>query len=519
MHERNRPARVSDDLLPIGFWSYTTSDDTSSRGKLSQLRRLLADELQQKVGRRSKVLIWQDAKAIPHGATWREEIHKGIDGSSFFIPIVTPAFLESEWCCYEVMRFHALEQQRGRNDLIFPLHYVDTDDFHPEEAHDPQVLTLLRARQMFDFRRLRVANYEGEDVARALDAFTDSIKGALRVGRRGTVASVVVPVTPAAEPERQGAATPPASPAIITRPDPPKPGTIRQDAPDLPEMVLLDKGTYLRGIPPEETKRENSEDWDRSARPIRSVTIPAPFWLARAPVTRGQFAAFVQATNRRMPTEALTYEPNDKGEWAFAERPGRDWRNPGFEQTDRHPVVCVSHEDALAYIEWLNQRTQGGYRLPSESEWEYAARAGTTTARFWGDGPAGACQYANVADHALMRRMGRDFDPTEFFDCDDGFPFTAPVRSFQPNPFDLHDMLGNVWEWCADQWHDSYEGCPTDGSARTFGGDKDRRVLRGGSWDIVPWFVRAGIRHSFGVDIRHDIVGFRPARTLFPPES
>ena len=141
MHERNRPARVSDDLPPIGFWSYTTSDDTSSRGKLSQLRRLLADELQQKVGRRSKVLIWQDANAIPHGATWEEEIHKGIDGSSFFIPIVTPAFLESEWCCYEAMRFHDLERQRGRNDLIFPLHYVDTDDFHPEEAHDPQVLT------------------------------------------------------------------------------------------------------------------------------------------------------------------------------------------------------------------------------------------------------------------------------------------------------------------------------------------------------------------------------------------
>ncbi len=518
MHERNRPARVSDDLPPIGFWSYTTSDDTSSRGKLSQLRRLLADELQLKVGRRAKVHIWQDANAIPHGATWLEEIHKGIDGSSFFIPIVTPAFLESEWCCYEVMRFHALEQKRGRNDLIFPLHYVETEDFHPEEAHDPQVLTLLRARQMFDFRRLRVVNPEGEAVAQALDRFTDSIKGALRVGRRGAVVPAVVPVVPAAEPDRQIAVTRPVLPAIIIRPTPPKHGTIHRDAHDLPEMVLLDKGTYLRGIPPEETNRENSEAWDKRSRPVRPVTIPAPFWLARAPVTQGQFAAFVQATNRRMPTEAWTYEPNDKGEWTFGERPDRDWLNPGFEQSDRHPVVCVSHEDALAYIEWLNQRGQGGYRLPSESEWEYAARAGTATARFWGDGPAGACQYANVADHALMRRMGQDFDTARFFDCDDGFPFTAPVGSFQPNPFDLHDMLGNVWEWCADHWHDSYEGCPTDGSAWIFGGDKDRRVLRGGSWNSYPKYIRAGIRNNDYLDSRHINVGFRIARTLFPLE-
>lgn len=514
MQERNRPARVSDDLPPIGFWSYTTSDDTSSRGKLSQLRRLLADELQQKVGRRAKVHIWQDAKAIPHGSTWQEEIHKGIDGSSFFIPIVTPAFLESEWCCYEVMRFHALEQQRGRNDLIFPLHYVDIDDFHPEEAHDPQVLTVLRARQMFNFRRLRVTNYESEAVAQALDAFTDSIKGALRQGRRRTVARVVASVVQAADAVRRVAVTPPTTPNVITGPTSPPTCTIHQDAHDLPEMVLLDQGTYLRGIPPEETERENSDYWDKRSRPFRPLTIPAPFWLARAPVTRGQFAAFIQDTNRAMPTKAWTYEPNEKGEWVYWERANRDWRNPGFEQTDRHPVVCVSHDDALAYIEWLNQRTRGGYRLPSESEWEYAARAGTTTARFWGDGPSGACQYANVADHALMRRMRRNFAPIRFFDCNDGFPFTSPVGSFQPNPFDIHDMLGNTWEWCADHWHDTYIGCPTDGSAWTFGGDKARRVLRGGSWNYLPGLIRAGIRNNGGAGDRRDDVGFRLARTL-----
>ena len=101
-------------LQPIGFWSYTTSDDSAARGRLSQLRRLLADELQQKVGRDPKVRIWQDAQAIPHGTEWRNEIHKGIDEASFFIPIVTPAFLQSKECCYEVSRFREREQERGR---------------------------------------------------------------------------------------------------------------------------------------------------------------------------------------------------------------------------------------------------------------------------------------------------------------------------------------------------------------------------------------------------------------------
>ena len=433
---------MSDDLPPIGFWSYTTSDDTSSRGKLSQLRRLLADELQQKVGRRSKVLIWQDANAIPHGATWREEIHKGIDGSSFFIPIVTPAFLESEWCCYEVMRFHALEQQRGRNDLIFPLHYVETDDFHPEEAHDPQVLTLLRARQMFDFRRLRVANPEGKAVAQALDRFTDSIKGALRVGRRAMmdpkvarswarvqVVPVKKPEVPVIKSERPVNAGPPAavvttthpapptlssiphnvstippqtSPnfrsgrrsipseesngegaertdmddrgvvlvtnppsavyAIITRPSPPPPGTVHEDDSDLPEMVLLDKGSYFRGIPPQESAREGTESLDKNANLVRLVTISAPFWMARLPVTRGQYTSFIQSKNRRTAKKSWTYEPNHQdGLWIYDERPDRDWLNPGFEQTAQHPVVCVSHDDAMAYIEWINERTSPSY--------------------------------------------------------------------------------------------------------------------------------------------------------------
>ena len=512
MHERNRPARVSDDLPPIGFWSYSREDDRRARGRLSQLRALLAEELENYYGRNSGVRLFQDVAALEFGDLWEQEIADALGQCSFMIPILTPDFLQSQWCCHEVREFQKREATLGRKGLIFPIHYVDTKRINPNDprqVHDREVWDRMRATQRVEFDHLRLYPPETSiDVQLLVQVLARQIEAALR--------GEVIPETPAPPPP---IGPTPTLPAIITRPAPPKPGTIHQDAPDLPEMVLLDKGTYLRGIPHEESTREKSEDADTRSRPVRPVTIPTPFWLARAPVTRGQFATFVRDTDRTMPTEAWTFEPNDKGAWAYGKRPNRDWRNPGFEQTDRHPVVCVNHDDALAYIEWLNQRTQGGYRLPSESEWEYAARAGTTTARFWGDGPTGACKYANVADHALMRRTGREFAPARFFDCDDGFPFTALVGSFQPNPFDLHDMLGNVSEWCADHWHDTYEGCPTDGSAWTFGGDKDRRVLRGGSWVDLPRAIRAGIRNAGSDSGRHGFVGFRPARTLFPPGS
>src|SRR5262249_28192658 len=135
----------------------------------------------------------------------------------------------------------------------------------------------------------------------------------------------------------------------------------------------------------------------------------------------------------------------------------RDWQSPGFAQTDRHPVVCVSRADAQDYARWLAQRTSQPYRLPSEAEWEYAGRAGTTTARYWGPAPgptagptagnaaAGeVCEYANVADRMYLRAMNFGQDPRYNFACTDGNVYTAPVGSYRPNAFGLYDMLGNV---------------------------------------------------------------------------
>jgi formylglycine-generating enzyme required for sulfatase activity len=291
----------------------------------------------------------------------------------------------------------------------------------------------------------------------------------------------------------------------IKQPDGGSPGTGVLEL----EMVLIPPGRFVMGVSEAESKREKSDDDD--ARPQHEVHIGTALWLGKYPVTRGEFEAFVADTGRDMSGGAFGWV-EAKRDWEHSTEFG--WLNPGFEQTDRHPVVCVSHADAEAYAAWLSHKTGRRYRLPSEAEWEYAARAGTATARFWGDDRNGARRYANGADRSLARRMKAKADRERFFPWDDGYPFTSPVESFQPNGFGLHDMLGNVWEWVADQWHGNYDAAPTDGSVWMVDRNESRRVLRGGAWDDNPWVVRAGIRNCGGADDRVFNVGFRLARTL-----
>jgi sulfatase modifying factor 1 len=166
-----------------------------------------------------------------------------------------------------------------------------------------------------------------------------------------------------------------------------------KDCLDCPKMVVVPTGTFLMGSLEAETVREQVPyKIAVSERPQHQVSISKSFALGQFPVTRGEFAAFVRETG---------HDPSG----CFVEKNGKvvvdgkgSWRNPGFDQTDRHPVVCVSHDDARRYVEWLRRKTGKSYRLPTEAEWEYAARAGTTTARYWGDDRSAACKYANVAD-------------------------------------------------------------------------------------------------------------------------
>ena len=158
----------------------------------------------------------------------------------------------------------------------------------------------------------------------------------------------------------------------------------------------------------------------------------------------------------------------------------------------------------------MGRKTGERYRLPSESEWEYAARAGTTAARYWGNDPDAACKSANVYDRTSKSKNGYDWTHHE---CTDGHAHTAPVGSFRSNDFGLYDVLGNVFEWLEDCWNDSYSGVPTDGTAWT-AGDCGLRVLRGGSWDNAPRIIRSAYRYRFGSGNRHFNIGFRVARTL-----
>ena len=270
-----------------------------------------------------------------------------------------------------------------------------------------------------------------------------------------------------------------------------------RDCPECPELVVVPAGSFMMGSPESEAGRLDDEG------PVHRVTLAAPFAVGVHEVTRGEFARFVSATGYRAGDSCWTYEDD---EWA--ERSGRNWRSPGFLQGDDHPVACVSWNDARAYVGWLSGETGASYRLLSESEWEYAARSGTRTARYWGESATDQCRYANGADARtdFGWRTG----------CDDGYSRTAPVGLFSANGFGLHDMAGNVWEWVEDCWNGSYAGAPTDRSAWE-SGDCSRRVLRGGSWGSSPWALRSADRSWYLTGLRSSYdVGFRVARTLTP---
>ena len=197
-------------------------------------------------------------------------------------------------------------------------------------------------------------------------------------------------------------------------------------------------------------------------------------------VTRGEWAAFVRATGYSSGNSCWTYENRN-----WKKRSGRSWRNPGFSQTDRHPVVCVSWHDAQEYVGWLSEKTGQAYRLLTEAEWADVAR---------GTERGSQCGYANGADLAAKRT----YPHWTIVECDDGYVWTAPVGSYVPNGQGVYDVLGNVWEWVEDCWE----------------GDCSRRVLRGGSWDNSPASLRSALRFGNGTGVRNSNGGFRLARTL-----
>jgi formylglycine-generating enzyme required for sulfatase activity len=282
------------------------------------------------------------------------------------------------------------------------------------------------------------------------------------------------------------------------------PGGSFRDCPNCPEMMSIPGGRFVMGAPPGEEEREQlSEAFRYRSQPQREVTVRS-FAAGKYEITQGQYRVFAEAT-KRSGDGCFVWTGND-----FAIDPTKSWRNTGFSQDDAHPVACVSWEDANAYAKWLSQTTGKNYRLLSEAEWEYAARGGAVTSRYWGNDGDESCEYANGADQTAQKQIP-DAIGSHVANCRDRYAFTAPVGSYRANAFGLHDMLGNVGEWTQDCWNNDYKGAPSDGSARA-SGECFMRAVRGGSWDDNPLGVRSAYRVGSPIVIRLYSRGFRVAR-------
>jgi len=275
-------------------------------------------------------------------------------------------------------------------------------------------------------------------------------------------------------------------------------------------MVEIPGGTFLMGTA--EADRLIDPRTGKPAKndaPQHEVTLQA-FALGRYEVTVAEYRSFVAATGHESSDGCMEFGKKD----SFTISDDADWDDPGFAQDDDAPVGCVSFYDAAGYADWLSAMTGATYRLPTEAEWEYAARAGVTAPYHWGTDSEQACDYANIrspgADTISKRQAQSDID--DGFTCDDGFVHSSPVGSYRPNDFGLHDMQGNAWEWVADCNHKDYQGAPTDGSAWLDDVPCQFGVIRSGSFlnrvERSSTTVRAG-RPQSG---RATNMGFRVAK-------
>ncbi|HPF25450.1 MAG: formylglycine-generating enzyme family protein [Steroidobacteraceae bacterium] len=279
-----------------------------------------------------------------------------------------------------------------------------------------------------------------------------------------------------------------------------------QDCHTCPVMVVVPAGQYLMGTAKAvQVPSEVPAELD----PIE-VRIERSFALGRFEVTRAEYAEFARATGRdRERVRCRTWVKERQG-FRDLEIP---WDAPNIPAVPRadHPATCVDWHDAHAYAEWLAGRTGQPYRLPSEAEWEYAAKAGSEALQPWGAADRCHCEFANSNDRATMARYPLAWG---MVDCDDGFPDIAPVGSLRPNAFGLYDMIGNVWEWIEDCSTLTYFGRPTDQRAWVWDGGCKRRIQRGGGWSTGPERSRPGFHGDGDDEDRADFAGFRIARDL-----
>jgi formylglycine-generating enzyme required for sulfatase activity len=525
---------------PDAFLSYTRWDDR--RRDITAFCKHLEHSVQDLTGKPFE--IFQDVDDIQLGERWSDKLDQILSEARFFIPIVTPSYFESGPCRDELEKFLRAEAEHGRQDLVLPIYYIDSDILENGDlrADDPLAVAIHK-RQRHDWRPLRFRSFNTKTVREAYEELARQI---VRARRR------VMPgmAMPGPRPEPQFAAERPELSPKIASPSPRaeefdviltmigdhklsvirqlmtltgvrlsdakalvegapqrvskgillkeaeeikkllhaagatvwikpainsvrqlKPGTVFRDinAPWCPEVVVIPPGEFMMGSTEAERQwaveqgAKRSSVWaEKPQHPVRIAYVSA---VGRYPVTFEEYDHFAKTTNR---------ERADDRNW------GRG----------RRPVINVSWHDAKAYVEWLASETKQPYRLPSEAEWEYACRAGTTTRYSWGDGILP--QYANYGREVWQ---------------------TSEVGGYSTNAWGLCDMHGNIFEWVEDCWNDGYDGAPADGSAWREG-NCIRRVLRGGSWHSDPRNLRSAYRVGNAPIVRDDVRGFRVARTL-----
>jgi formylglycine-generating enzyme required for sulfatase activity len=396
---------------------------------------------------RNGLETWYAQTDIPGASEWERSILQGLRSCEHFLVVMSPRSAQSKWVKREVDWAFA----RDRPVVPVMLEACDPDDFHFG----------LAALQYVDFRGDVSAGRQ-----RLLDVF----------GVRRPQAEDLPQDGPAALTNALGM-----------------------------KLVLVPPGKFLMGSSAAEqelarkTAREQgaspADDWYKDEGPQHEVEITRPFYLGVYPVAVGQFRAFVRAARYRTEAErgGGAYRWTRAG-WKLD--PATNWQNPGFAQTDDHPVVCVSWNDAQAFCAWLSQQEQEqSYRLPTEAEWEYACRGGPVFTKeslpFCFERPAASLSSAQA-----------NFDGNHPFGGASKGPSlggTSPVGSYQPQVLGLYDMHGNVWEWCSD-WYDPahYRRGPGQDPQGPEASPEKRRVLRGGSWASSGRVCRAAHRGRNG---------------------
>jgi len=259
-------------------------------------------------------------------------------------------------------------------------------------------------------------------------------------------------------------------------------------------FLHLPKGCFFMGSSHQEKNRGADEG------PLHQVCLDS-FWISEHEITVEQFETFVHQSKYQTQAEKDGFSWAYDGKWK--KRGGLHWKNPGFKQTRHHPVIHVTYIDTLAMARWLSDSSKR-FSLPTEAQWEYACRAGSNNTRFFGDDIGQTCKFANVADRTIKQK----YHAWTVHPCNDSFAFTAPVRTFSPNPFGIYDMLGNVWEWCINAYDHRDYLYPN----KTYAvyNNQTPVSIRGGSWYTRPQYLRCANRDFVAsCERRSSDLGFR----------